>query len=40
MKGIFEHQLKSWKREFIEDSDKKNSCVHTAVFTTQKEKKK
>ncbi|MFC0178878.1 hypothetical protein [Thorsellia kenyensis] len=40
MKGIFEHQLKSWKREFIESSEKKNSNVQTAELKTLKDKNK
>ncbi|MFC0179875.1 hypothetical protein [Thorsellia kenyensis] len=29
MKGIFEHQLKSWKREFIKGSEKKTNRTKT-----------
>ncbi|MFC0179844.1 transposase, partial [Thorsellia kenyensis] len=36
MKGIFEHQLKSWKRKFIESSEKKNSHAQTAELKTLK----
>ena len=40
MKGIFEHQLKSWKREFIESSEKKNSNAQTTELKTLKDKNK
>lgn len=40
MKGIFEHQLKSWKKEFIEGSEKKNSNAQTTELKTLKDKNK